>query len=76
VPPDGEEKAAHPPVDVGPRSVMEEAEEDGEDGKDSVGELFLAAKHLRRAVEVAVMSSSTKPRKSVHGVEDRIDRFS
>jgi hypothetical protein len=53
---------------------MEEAKEDGEDGKDSVGEHFLATEHLRRAVEVVVVSSSMKPRKSIHGVEDRIGR--
>jgi hypothetical protein len=53
---------------------MEETEEDGEEGKESDGNLFLAAEYLHRVVEVAIVSSSMKKTKSAHGIEDRIGR--
>jgi hypothetical protein len=53
---------------------MEEIEEDGEEGKESNGNLFLAAEYLHRVVEVAIASSSMKKTKSAHGIEDRIGR--
>jgi hypothetical protein len=53
---------------------MEETEEDGEEGKESDGNLFLAAEYLHRVVEVAIVSSSMKKTKSAHGIKDRIGR--
>jgi hypothetical protein len=54
---------------LAPRISTKDDEEDG----DTDGDLVLAVEHLHRVVEVAVASSSTRP-KPVHGVEDRIGR--
>jgi hypothetical protein len=59
---------------LAPRATTEETEEDGEEGKESDGNLFLAGEHLHMTVEVAIASSSTKKTKSAHGIEDRIGR--